>query len=564
LAWHDALAGVDTVPAYDELAFEEYLARIDQGQFVEAEDLAAARLVSRWVEHDRAQQATHRWRVAHTAAQLRGLIQTRPDHSNRSVEWILQSYADETWQVDRAHRRLESALLALTDRTRVEAVVRDARQAYDHWLDEYLRDFTAAAENNGLTNGALLLQGHIHANVVTRYAVAGPVAYFMVDALRYELAHDLRDALREQFETANIQLRPAVGLVPSITSVGMANLCPGADEGLSLQLTETDRLVVKVKGQEVMTPADRVALLRAAHGKASDLRLDDVFRLSEQELQEKVEGASLVLVRSQEIDEQGETGKLNLGLHGFEATIQHLSRAVARLAHHGVGQFVISADHGFLALTRQVGAHMIIPKPGGKGQVHRRAFIGRGGTTDAASLRLPLSKVGLPGDLDVVVPRGLALIAAGGARGFFHGGLSPQEVLIPVLTIEVQPPHGNSVLEVEVRTAPTITSHIFTGTLVLPDTLLSEPVTVRPVPVRTSDEQDVGVLVTAGGAEQGKGLVRLEPGDEITLGFRVTRSLDKGDKVALRAFDARTDRLLGQSAKSATVARRLEVDDELL
>src|SRR5205823_2396092 len=75
----------------------------------------------------------------------------------------------------------------------------------------------------------MLLQSHTHVNVVAPYAADGPVGYFMVDALRYELAHDLLDGLRRQFDGGDIQLRPAVGLVPSITPVGMANLCPGAD-----------------------------------------------------------------------------------------------------------------------------------------------------------------------------------------------------------------------------------------------------------------------------------------------------------------------------------------------
>lgn len=564
LDWHDALSNVDSVPAYDELAFGEYVARMEAERFGEAEDLASARSQSRWVKHDESQEAVHLWRVAHAAAQVHQLIKTSRDRPGASVASRLRNYTDQTWQIDRVHRRLELALLALTDRARVETVVRRARQTYDQWLDAYLRQFTAAAEEDGLLNGDLLLQGHVHASIVVPRAARGCVAYFMVDALRYELAQDLLDALRRQFPDGLIELQPAVGLVPSITPVGMANLCPGAEKGLSFELTSNDKLVVRIDGHEVMTPQDRLARLQAAHGKVADLRLDDIVRFGEQELREEIEAANLVLVRSQEIDEQGETGKLNVGLSGFEATVQLLSRAVARLAHHGLGQVVISADHGFLALAREVGAHMIIPKPGGQGEVHRRAFIGRGGATDQASLRLPLSKVGLPGDLDVVVPRGLALITAGGARGFFHGGLSPQEIVVPVVTVEVQPPEGTSVLVVEVSMAPAITTHIFTGRVALPHNLLSEPVTVRPVPVRTSDSRDVGVLATAGGAEEGEGLVRLNPGDDITLGFRVTSSLVKGDRVALRVFDARTDRMLGESAKPATVARRLEVDDALI
>jgi hypothetical protein len=562
LAWNDVLSDVDTVPAYDGLAFDEAVGRIISGRYMDAEKLASARVRSRWAVAEAAGEWTQRWEVTVAVAHLQRLISAWQKTPRTMVEH-LQSYAETDWQIDRAHRRLELALLGLTSRQEVEEVVRQARQAYDSWLDQYLRSTTAAAETEGLATGDLLLQGQIHERVVAPRAKHGVVGYFMVDALRYELGRELVGALRRQFEGGEVEITPAVGLLPSITPVGMANLCPGAERGLQLALDDGDRLVVRIGGQEVMKPQQRVSRLQAAHGQVADLRLDDIHRLLDNEIAERVAGASLVLVRSQEIDEQGETGKLNVGLNAFEATVRDLSRAVARLSHHGVSQFVISADHGFLALTREVGDHMIIPKPGGRGEVHRRAFIGRGGAASEALLRLPLDRIGLPGDLDVVVPRGLALISAGGARGFFHGGLSPQEVVVPVVTVRIPAAGGTTVLTVEVHVAPKITSQIFTGQLLLAHNLLSEPLTVRPVAVRASDGEQVSAIATAGGAEQGEGLVRLTPGEPVTLGFRVTRSLEKNDKIELKVFDARTDRQLGVSEKPAAVSRRLEVEDEL-
>jgi hypothetical protein len=562
LPWNDALTSLDTVPAYDALAFRESIVRIIAGRYREAEELSAARARTRWAIGNEVNEWNQRWEVTLAVARLRRLVSDwrKP---GRSVAELLRSYGDTDWQIDRAHRRLELALLALTSREEVEEVVRGARQAYDSWLDQYLRSTTTALEVEGLSTGDLLLQGQIHSEVVAPRAQQGLVGYFMVDALRYELGQELVGALRRQFEGGDIDIAPAIGLLPSLTPVGMANLCPGAERGLQLSLDDGDRLIVRIDGQEVMKPQQRVSRLQAAHGQVTDFRLDDIHRCTDNEIAERLVGASLVLVRSQEIDEQGETGKLNVGLNAFEATVRDLSRAVARLSHHGVTQFVISADHGFLALTREVGDHMIIPKPGGRGEVHRRAFIGKGGAASEALLRLPLDRIGLPGDLDVVVPRGLALIAAGGARGFFHGGLSPQEVVVPVVTVRVPTAVGTTMITVEVQIARKITSQIFTAQVLLGHSLLSEPLTVRPVAVRVSDGEQVSAIATAGGAEQGEGLVRLKPGEPVILGFRVTRSLAKNDRIELKVFDARTDRQRGVSEKPATVTRRLEVEDEL-
>ncbi|HWH28985.1 MAG TPA: PglZ domain-containing protein, partial [Mycobacteriales bacterium] len=438
LAWDDRLAGCDAVPSYDELAFRAALLRLDAGEPQEAHRLVENRRQSVWADQlGGVDQWRTRWAVVGAVAELEQQLAEVKGVHKASVAETIREYVDHRWQVDRAHRRMELALLALVDRAPVEDAVRRARQAYDGWLDAYLRAFTNQLEHQGLPADVVLAQGAVHRDVVVPMVKHGRVAYFMVDALRYELGMDLVDALHRQFDQAEVGVRAASALLPSITPVGMANLCPRAAGELRLEVSDDHRLRVHIGGVEVRGVPDRLALLRAEHGKVTDLPLDDIFRSGENELQERVEDAAVVLVRSTEIDEQGEAGKISAHLQGFDAVVQQLSRAVARLAQHGIERFVITADHGFIALTRDLGQPAIIPKPGGVGEVHRRAFVGRGGAAGDALARIPVSKLGLPGDLDVLVPRGLALISAGGARGFFHGGASPQELLVPVITVEV-------------------------------------------------------------------------------------------------------------------------------
>lgn len=564
LVWSDSLMAVDTVPAYEDLAFNEYLARLERNQFEGAELLAVTRLKSLWsTTGSHEEEWSELWTTALHIAQLRRLLQSSTSSSKTEIPAALLDYATKDWSIDRAHRRLELSLLNLVNRSPLEDAIRTARQGYENWLDSYLRRFTAALERDGLDLGELLPQGAIHRRYVVPRTKQGKVAYFMVDALRFELGHELLDALALQFSDSVAEISPAVALLPSITPVGMANLCPDAEDNLRLELVDRGRLGVFIGNTEIRTVQDRIGLLQATHGRVADLRLDDVLRSGDAELGEVLADSSLVLVRSQEIDAGGELGRISAGLQSFEATVQQLSRAVARLTRHSVNQFVITADHGFLALTRDLGSHAIIPKPGGLGELHRRAFFGRGGTAGDGLMRISLSKCGLPGDLDVLVPRGLALISAGGARGFFHGGASPQELIVPVVTLETRPPAGSTVVTIEANLTGKITSHVFTGKVVMPEGLFSEPITVRPVPVRDSDGTTIAMLVTAGGAEEGEGLIRLQPGEEIVLGFRTTVSLGRNDKITLQVFDARTDRRLAMS-KPATVARQLEVEDEII
>ncbi len=80
---------------------------------------------------------------------------------------------------------------------------------------------------------------------------------------------------------------------------------------------------------------------------------------------------------------------------------------------------------------------MKIDPPGGETvDLHRRVWIGRGGAADPACLRARLSDFGLGGDLEISVPWSLACYKVkGGARAYFHGGMSPQELVIPVLML---------------------------------------------------------------------------------------------------------------------------------
>ncbi len=97
---------------------------------------------------------------------------------------------------------------------------------------------------------------------------------------------------------------------------------------------------------------------------------------------------------------------------------------------------MLAADHGHL-FGEEVGEDMKIEAPGGEtADLHRRVWVGLGGTSEPSYLRMPLRSLGVESDLDLATPWSFACFKAkGGARAYFHGGLSPQEVIIPVVVM---------------------------------------------------------------------------------------------------------------------------------
>jgi hypothetical protein len=112
-----------------------------------------------------------------------------------------------------------------------------------------------------------------------------------------------------------------------------------------------------------------------------------------------------------------------------------LQRTVRVLADLGCERIVLAADHGYV-FADELDTDTKIDPPGGQTKdLHRRVWVGIGGSDEPYFLRMPLSRMGLSEDFDVAVPWGFGAFKAGGASAYFHGGMSPQEIAIPVMSL---------------------------------------------------------------------------------------------------------------------------------
>ena len=407
LQWQDSMLELDAVSSIDHLALDECIRRIEAGDHENADDLATERLKSSWwlgsasPERD---SKTIGLMIVQALARL-GIAVSAPMPAISSVAELRDWYVEAGWSVDSAYRRMEQlrmtageALGALDD------LFIDARKRYEVWLDDMLH--VAADAMSVPTVPEVELQRMVHRHYVASNSQR--TAYILVDALRYELGVAL--ATRLQSTGADVSLTSAIGTPPTITPVGMAAVLPGAELDFEVLLSDSSRLDVSVAGSKVGGVDDRVAAMGNAHGKVADLLLDDVAQLTSKELGRALNNKAIVLVRSTEIDADGETDQLAASWNSFDSILDLLQTAVAKLLHAGIERVVLTADHGFLAV-RQLGEDRRIEKPStGTGELHRRAWIGRGGTATASTVKVPMSSFGISSDLDIITPRGLSLI----------------------------------------------------------------------------------------------------------------------------------------------------------
>ncbi len=328
--------------------------------------------------------------------------------------------------------------------------------------------------------------------------MGGRVAYFFVDAMRFEMGVDLA---RQLHGTKDLTVRPAVAALPSITRVGMAALLPGSSASFS---------VVDHKGKLLRTPPSKLCKVIAE--------------------------ASLVIVRSQEIDFIGELDAGLLARQVMDTIIGNLARAVKKLASIGMENFVIIVDHGHQFSIRK-DEYMMTDNPGVDTlYIDRRCWIGYGGTTPAGTVRITGAELGYNTDLDFVFPTGLGVFKAGGGLIFHHGSFSLQELVIPVVSLWIpirdsKAPTGKLAC---LRGVPDkLTNRTFgVRVLVEGDLFTKDPVALRVVLVSGGEQVGQAGMPIGAELDRSTAVLRVKPGTEANVGLMLTR----GDCTSVRVM----------------------------
>ncbi len=309
-----------------------------------------------------------------------------------------------------------------------------AQQRYAAVVQELAVHFVRCFEAADFTLQGVKQQAKIYAECVDPAAKKGKTAYFLVDAFRYEMARELATQLSSDWQW---QLIPALATVPTITEVGMATLLPGAEQGVTLLPAGAGKLGVMVKGTPLKNRTERVKYFEGkGAGPVAVTVLNEIAPLKDKHLRNRLVNANLVLVTAtEEIDGLWEN-QTHMARSLQDHVFEQLRRGIRSLLGLGYRQIIITADHGFLAGESLILGEPVDPPGGETADLHRRVWVGKGGAAIQGFLRKPISAFGLGGDLELVTSYGLACFkVGGGSTEYFHGGLSLQEIVIPVLSL---------------------------------------------------------------------------------------------------------------------------------
>jgi uncharacterized protein (TIGR02687 family) len=281
------------------------------------------------------------------------------------------------------------------------------------------------------------------------------------DGLRYESGVELAERLNatSRFEAT---VRPLLAAAPTYTQVGMAALLP--HDELAIQADGS----VTADGQSTQGTANRDKILKAAtNGRAIAIRAED-FRnqySGRDAGRSWVKQYDVVYIYLNLIDKAGENEEEQLFARTEDSfgEVEELLRIIARMNGNNV---FITADHGYLYQHSEVAdSDFITYDVAGEMEKNNRRFVlGQSLRAPDAAMHFTARELGLKGDREVVLPKSVKRFRQRGSGSrYVHGGLSLQEVVIPLIQFTKKRTASDDTRPVDV--VLTTTSHQITNTL---------------------------------------------------------------------------------------------------
>ncbi|WP_020663176.1 BREX-1 system phosphatase PglZ type A [Amycolatopsis benzoatilytica] len=267
------------------------------------------------------------------------------------------------------------------------------------------------------------------------------------DALRYEVAHELRSLIRKE-DRFEADLEAVLGVLPSYTQLGMAALLPH-----STLKHSADAKTVLVDDQPTNNTAFRSKILEGVGGSA--IQAEDFKALNAEERRELYKSNRVLYVYHNRIDATGDKpGTERQVFEAVDDTLRDIVDLVKKLASANATNIFITADHGFLFQDEALpDTFFLSAQPQGDGikVVNRRFVLGNGLKRDNAFATFEAAQLGLESDLEIQIPKSLhRLRLPGGGSRFVHGGATLQEIVVPVLAVNKKRKGDTRLVNVEV------------------------------------------------------------------------------------------------------------------
>jgi hypothetical protein len=446
------LGSINTFAFEDTTFFNAFKDQLISGNLSRAETLLNQSTSSIWSTYDDDRRSS--WMIGRKALSIVRLVEKLADKEKNytDINSVVNWYAQEVHELDTLHRELGkniAELIAISEQ--LKEVHKLAIDTYLGFTDSLQKTFQTIVAQVGFSALSVQRNINLYDKKVEPLVKSGKkTVYFLADALRYELASQLKSRLeRASFD---VELEPALAFLPTVTKYAMAALMPKADVNLSLKL-KGKKLEPFLSGVESSSRDARMKYALSILGdKASWAWEKDI-------LSDKYAKTDLLFVTTTEVDQAGENSPDNAQLL-IEQALMKILKVSSKLKSEGYEEFILAADHGFVLLN-DFKAGNKSEKPIGEWSLEKSRCLAGTGASNTDHLELRAADIGVPSEVDqFLFLKNYATYERG--KQFFHEGISLQEVITPCLTYRPQKSKEKEEIQINLtykgKTSGTITT----------------------------------------------------------------------------------------------------------
>lgn len=251
------------------------------------------------------------------------------------------------------------------------------------------------------------------------------------DALRYGCGVELKNELDKNPTWTNT-IQPMLSTVPSYTALGMASLLPNKE-------IKYENGNVLVDGKQCKSTEDRQKILQDYNSDAIAVSFDYINSLRQSELRSLTKGKNLVYVYHNQIDARGDNASTENEVFGAsQEAIDEITKLTTKLIDGAnFTRVIVTADHGYIYKKGSLDDSDKVDLNALSAIYKNRRFLLTDEETDILGTKcLSLDYINNE-DIYVTVPKGVDVFKLKGAGlNYVHGGLSLEEVIVPVIEVK--------------------------------------------------------------------------------------------------------------------------------
>lgn len=346
------------------------------------------------------------------------------------IDRFAKDYADNFSEVDTLYRKLYFFFDNIENRDLFISLKNKIENIYvNNFMSELSIKWSDMVENmSRYDSNRMVLQKDFYKNYIKPFNdKKDRIIVIISDAFRYECAKELNEKLKQFASKSDITYMQ--GLVPSYTKLGMAALLP--NNKLS-RVKDSDDILVD--GQASSSIKDRELLLQKENPDSIAIKYEDLKEMTKQEWKKLFSGKKVVYIYHDTIDNAGEHNE-NEVFTACDKAINELERLVKDLhtTFSGINAF-ITADHGFFYKRGKIESYEKTGKTANSTKQKTRYSYSDSIVDEEGILSISLDYLFGENSGYVNIPKGNIIFARQGTGvNYVHGGILPQEIIIPVI-----------------------------------------------------------------------------------------------------------------------------------